>query len=591
MNPFHKVLACLAAMVLAFGADHVAVAQQCTESTPYLHDLGGSFTGLNEAWVSGFAVKLGEPAINNGSRVFICTSESTSGIDFCQPESAPTGAVTIWGDWGHPGVTGCPVTYGDPSGASAIAVYVTSVDGEGTATHAGKYVLMSVGWLAEQAEYLLDLAHPDFDPVIGVAGPLSAALIPVPHVTSLDVRADGTAGVTLEWNAAVAYDECAANLVGTCPGGSRPGVLSGYTLYQLVRECSNPPTSGLSSNWATLADVAGLSWTGNVPYDPAGLSCTYMALGLVVDGRSNVGTSNSAVSGHVTIGTSDCDDEGIPDPVDNCPCLRNPNQADTDGDNIGDACDNCPHVANTNQSDTDSDGIGDACDNCPATANPGQQDADGDLRGDACDPCPTTPDSSIDSDLDGLADCADNCPLVPNPAQLDFDTDGVGDVCDNCLNEPNPDQSDIDGDGAGDECDNCLNEPNPDQSDIDGDGVGDICDVCPTIPNPPNPNQDPSACIPSVSQVTIEYLPQGVGMVSWDTLTEVDVVGFNVVLYSKGTRRQLNPAVIPCVHCSDGLGATYQFTVPKHKSGQDIFMEMLRSSGVVQIFGPAVRSN
>src|SRR5689334_23358327 len=98
-----RVFAVLTAIALALAAAPVAIAQECPESTPYFHGLGGSYTGLNEAWVSGFAVKLGETAINNGSQAFICTSESTPGIELCQPESAPAGAVTIAGDWGNPG--------------------------------------------------------------------------------------------------------------------------------------------------------------------------------------------------------------------------------------------------------------------------------------------------------------------------------------------------------------------------------------------------------------------------------------------------------------------------------------------------------
>lgn len=33
-----------------------------------------------------------------------------------------------------------------------------------------------------------------------------------------------------------------------------------------------------------------------------------------------------------------CDNDGIPDEIDNCPCTYNPDQTDTDGDGIGDAC-------------------------------------------------------------------------------------------------------------------------------------------------------------------------------------------------------------------------------------------------------------
>jgi alpha-tubulin suppressor-like RCC1 family protein len=90
---------------------------------------------------------------------------------------------------------------------------------------------------------------------------------------------------------------------------------------------------------------------------------------------------------------TDSDLDGIPDDVDNCPAVYNPNQKDTDGDGIGDVCDTCTTVPNgpnrgtctagsyigsicyaqvdcgtsgfcsLNQEDTDGDGLGDACDN------------------------------------------------------------------------------------------------------------------------------------------------------------------------------------------------------------------------------------
>jgi len=45
----------------------------------------------------------------------------------------------------------------------------------------------------------------------------------------------------------------------------------------------------------------------------------------------------------------DTDGDGIPDSVDNCPLIYNPDQKDTDGDGVGDACDNCPTVYNPTQ--------------------------------------------------------------------------------------------------------------------------------------------------------------------------------------------------------------------------------------------------
>jgi hypothetical protein len=184
---------------------------------------------------------------------------------------------------------------------------------------------------------------------------------------------------------------------------------------------------------------------------------------------------------------TDYDGDGIPNGVDNCPLVSNPDQADTDGDGFGDACDNCPGISNLDQADSDNDGIGDVCDNCPNVANSDQKDTDADGRGDACDD---------DLDGDGVANTQDNCPLIYNPDQADADHDGVGDVCDNCPNKPNSDQKDTDKDGIGDVCDNCPNVPNPDQMDTDHDGVSDACDTCPnTIPGA---TVDATGCPPVV---------------------------------------------------------------------------------------------
>ncbi len=97
---------------------------------------------------------------------------------------------------------------------------------------------------------------------------------------------------------------------------------------------------------------------------------------------------------------------------DNCPAIKNDDQANTYGgaDNMGDAC-----------GDIDSDTIVDADDNCVDVANMDQLDTIGNGIGDACD--------STD-DGDGIAKDLDNCPFTANPNQEDGDMDNVGDLCD-----------------------------------------------------------------------------------------------------------------------------------------------------------------
>ncbi len=79
---------------------------------------------------------------------------------------------------------------------------------------------------------------------------------------------------------------------------------------------------------------------------------------------------------------NDADSDGMPDNVDDCPGIFNPDQTDTDGDNIGDACDPTPQL------DTDGDTIPNGQDNCILVSNRDQRDSDGDGVGDACDPVP-----------------------------------------------------------------------------------------------------------------------------------------------------------------------------------------------------------
>ncbi len=63
----------------------------------------------------------------------------------------------------------------------------------------------------------------------------------------------------------------------------------------------------------------------------------------------------------ISVNPTDTDGDAIPNAVDNCPTVSNPDQADIDIDGIGDVCDNCPDVSNPDQLDTDGNGQGDAC--------------------------------------------------------------------------------------------------------------------------------------------------------------------------------------------------------------------------------------
>ena len=119
-------------------------------------------------------------------------------------------------------------------------------------------------------------------------------------------------------------------------------------------------------------------------------------------------TAQDGVCVPVDGGDDDADDDGIPDSLDNCPTVPNPDQADQDGDGLGDVCDDCPPIANIEQQG-----------------------------------CPGGWDPNRDSDADTIPDISDNCPDVPNVDQLDSDGDAIGDACDGCPNTPNLFKEDV----------------------------------------------------------------------------------------------------------------------------------------------------
>jgi hypothetical protein len=146
---------------------------------------------------------------------------------------------------------------------------------------------------------------------------------------------------------------------------------------------------GLVGYWAMADDCASQSVTDFSPLRNNGLRGT-LPVADAADPQWTV----------VTDLVADSDDDGIPDSLDNCRFIPNPQQDDRDGDGSGDLCDNCPDLSTPDQADLDHDGIGDACDE--------------------------------DKDNDGVLNAGDNCPVVVNPDQMDDDQDGVGDACDAC---------------------------------------------------------------------------------------------------------------------------------------------------------------
>jgi hypothetical protein len=141
-------------------------------------------------------------------------------------------------------------------------------------------------------------------------------------------------------------------------------------------------------------------------------------------------------NGLIAVGAQcpDTDDDTVPDGVDNCLTVPNPDQADGDGDGRGDACDNCWAEPNWDQGDADGDcpavppaytedpKCGDLCDNCPDDYNPDQANTDAtDQDG----------DTSLDEDpIDGIDKLVDEDPpgdAHGDACEPDDDNDGFVD--------------------------------------------------------------------------------------------------------------------------------------------------------------------
>ena len=597
---------CAGSFILALIAIVAPAAAQDCDYALY-HGLEGYYVCPDSGSYGGYAWQLGDPAAaNSGTFDLVCEAQDPPTCLSPSAGVAGDGRLDIESVWSNPGFEGCPVVAGF---GNRIALVVAG----GDAT-SGRTMAVSLSGANYDIYYLIEAAH-TYDYEHDRAFPLACDSSATAHGPEPGV-------IELQFHAPVMHTDCEPGSLGDDLGvcGASPYVPTIVLgpLYTKTQPCADPVDlrAGAWLPTGQAPDATGRV-TVVVPPEADPVDCRLLGVTWIIDGVESPAVA-SFVSGAGCVNRdgdlswtcdrdcdalfckADCDDNdpnrypGGPLDCGNCPGGGNPSQSDVDGDGYGDPCDNCPNTPNPGQEDADGDGTGDVCDNCPQVPNPDQADADGDGRGDVCDACPTIADTGIDQDWDGIPDACDNCPTVPNPDQSDLDADTIGDVCDSCPLVPDPTMADFDGDSVGDACDNCPFDSNTDQSNLcGGDGPGDACRACPfgylpgTTPpcgcgindvfNPRISNSSPAG--------------RGSGTLRWETGGEQSVVGFNVVILDsqRGTRKQLNPALIPCQSCDQAVGAAYVFIVPKHKNGQNIFVEAIYHDRPATIWGPAVK--
>ena len=531
----------VAGLIMAGGVWSLAY-PSCGTPTPVGHQFNSYFVCPDSGHVTAYAYSQTNPALTNSDSVDILCEGPDNGLCSGTAMGVPgDGLAMIETDWFLSQMNGCPIFNAPPP----QRLVVVAASGSQT----GIAMIVSISGADPGLAYAIEAAHP-FDPATVTIAPLSCG------ATAGVAGFDGST-LTLQFTLPPVHTDCEPGSLGvfagaSCPDNFHPQVAFG-PVYSLMQPCSDPVDFHIATwtNTGTTPDAAGRA---SIPYaiPPAG-ECRYFGSTALLDG-----VETPIVTGFVDVRV-DCNDDdgdGYSECTGDC---NDANAAIHPG--APEICngldDNCNGQIDEG-SDLDGDGVG-ICDNCPDVYNPDQRDTDADGVGDACD----------------------NCVSVPNRDQADADGDKVGDVCDNCRAVANPDQADRDSDGVGDACDNCLTVFNPDQADCDGDGIGDVCET--------------AGCgdIQAVVDIFISFSSpagKGSGAVTWRTTREGDLVGFNIASFDQhGNRIQLNPAFIPCEECVTGTGHIYTSIIPKHKSGNNIFIEMIRTNGSVFVFGPAQR--
>jgi gliding motility-associated-like protein len=175
----------------------------------------------------------------------------------------------------------------------------------------------------------------------------AAAFVPVGHVI---VWYDAPTGGSLigipSWSAigSVTYYAESVNTTTTCKSATRTPVT--LTIRPLPIAVTGPDKAICKGGSATIGGsaVAGstYSWTSN----PAGFTSIASsvtvtpAVTTVYTLVETITATGCTATRNVTVTIkTDCDDDGVPDAIDNCPFVYNPDQRDIDNDGIGDVCD------------------------------------------------------------------------------------------------------------------------------------------------------------------------------------------------------------------------------------------------------------